>query len=86
MSRWKIVEYKLKNNSRNITFSEMVILLEHYGYKQDNMGKTSGSRVRFVLYGHADILLHRPHPQKELKEYMIKDLRNLIEQEGFWNE
>lgn len=60
--------------------------LEHYGYAQDNKGKTSGSRVRFVMEGHADILLHRPHPQKELKEYVIKDLHNIIEQEGFWNE
>jgi len=36
--------------------------------------------------GHCDILLHRPHPQKELKEYVVKDLHYLFEQEGFWNE
>lgn len=86
MARWKIVEKKLKNNSRDITFSDITTLLEHYGYVQDNKGSTSGSRVRFTCDEHADILIHRPHPQKELKEYVIKDLRNLLEQEGFWNE
>lgn len=86
MARWKVVEQKLKSYGKDITFSDAITLLEHYGYTQDNMGKTSGSRVRFVMEGHADILLHRPHPQKELKEYVIKDLHNIIEQEGFWNE
>lgn len=86
MARWKIIEKKLKRSSKDITFSDMAMLLEHYGYIQDNKGNTSGSRVRFICEGHADILMHKPHPQKELKEYVVKDLRNIIEQEGFWNE
>lgn len=86
MARWKVIEQKLKNCSRAITFTDATTLLEHYGYSQNNMGRTSGSRVRFVMEGHADILLHKPHPQKELKEYVIRDLHNIIEQEGFWNE
>ena len=28
----------------------------------------------------------KTHPQKELKEYAIKDLRTVIESEGFFNE
>lgn len=86
MARWKMVEKKLKQCSKDITFEDIISLLEHYGYIQDNKGRTSGSRVRFVYDGHADILLHRPHPQKELKEYVIKDLHSIMEQEGFWNE
>lgn len=86
MARWKVIERKLKAYGKDITFSDAITLLEHYGYSQDNKGKTSESRVRFVMDGHADILLHRPHPQKELKEYVIRDLHNIIEQEGFWNE
>ena len=86
MARWKVIEQKLKAYGKDITFSDATTLLEHYGYAQDNKGKTSGSRVRFVMDGHADILLHRPHPQKELKEYVIKDLHSILEQEGFWNE
>lgn len=86
MPRWKTVENKFKNFNRNITFVETVILLEHYGYIQDNKGHTSGSRVRFICDGHCDILLHRPHPQKELKDYVVKELHNTFKQEGFWNE
>ena len=86
MARWKIIEDKFRSMSRGISFSEDVTLLGQYGYRQDNKGKTSGSRVRFVCDGHCDILLHKPHPQKELKEYVVKDLHNIFEQEGFWNE
>ena len=86
MARWKIIEDKFRSMSRGISFSEAVTLLGHYGYRQDNKGKTCGSRVRFVCDGNCDILLHKPHPQKELKEYVVKDLHNIFEQEGFWNE
>lgn len=86
MAKWKIIEQKVKNKQRNITFEEMVLLLEHYGYVQESKGKTSGSRMKFTFEGHADILMHRPHPQKELKEYIVKDIHDLLESEGFWNE
>lgn len=86
MARWKIVEEKFRNMNKNITFSEAVTLLEHYGYDQNNKGKTSGSRVRFTCKGHCDILLHRPHPTNNLKEYVVKDLRSIFAQEGFWDE
>jgi len=86
MARWKLIEDKFKNLRKDITFSEAITLLEHYGYIQDNKGKTSGSRVRFTSNSHCDILLHKPHPQKELKEYVVKDLHKIFEQEGFWNE
>ena len=28
------------------------------------------------------ILLHKPHPRKELLEYQVKQLKELLEQEG----
>lgn len=34
----------------------------------------------------ADILIHRPLPQKELKGYVIRDLFDIVEQEGLWSE
>lgn len=86
MGRWKVIEERLKAYGKDISFSDVITLLEHYGYKMDNKGKSSGSRVRFTCEGHCDILLHRPHPQKEIKEYVVKDLHYILEQEGFWNE
>ena len=49
---------------------------------RSNKGKTSGSRVMFVNEEHGCILLHKPHPQKELKAYQIKQLIEILEQEG----
>ncbi len=86
MARWKLIEEKFKHLSRDITFAETITLLEHYGYVQDNKGRTSGSRVRFTCVGHCDILIHKPHPQKELKMYVVRDLHDIFSQEGFWNE
>ena len=44
--------------------------------------RTSGSRVKFVSATKAPILLHKPHPRKELLEYQIKQLIETLEQEG----
>lgn len=45
-------------------------------------GRTSGSRVMFVSEQYAPILLHKPHPRKELLDYQIKQLIEVLEQEG----
>ena len=39
--------------------------------------------VLFYSEGRAPILLHKPHPRKELLEYQVKQLLEVLEQEGF---
>ena len=74
---------KLKSNPKNFTFDEAESLLGYLDYRKSNKGKTSGSRVMFTSDKHkAKILLHKPHPRKELLEYQIKQLIELLEQEG----
>ena len=74
---------KLKSNPKNFTFDEAESLLGYLDYRKSNKGKTSGSRVMFTSNKHkAKILLHKPHPRKELLEYQIKQLIDLLEQEG----
>ncbi|MBR6210109.1 MAG: type II toxin-antitoxin system HicA family toxin [Clostridiales bacterium] len=74
---------KLKSNPKNFTFEEAESLLGYLDYRKSNKGKTSGSRVMFTSDKHkAKILLHKPHPRKELLEYQIKQLIDLLEQEG----
>lgn len=73
---------KLKSNPKNFTFDEAESLLGYLDYRKSNKGKTSGSRVMFTSDKHkAKILLHIPHPRKELWEYQIKQLIDLLEQE-----
>lgn len=74
---------RLKSRPRDFTFDEAETLLGYFEYKRYNKGKTSGSRVMFVSDEHAQvIMLHKPHPQKELKTYQIKQLIEALEQEG----
>lgn len=61
---------------------EKLILLDYLEFTKFNKGKTSGSRVMFTSEEHWSILLHKPHPQKELKAYQVRQLCDLLEQEG----
>lgn len=73
---------RLKSKPKDFTFEDAETLLNYLEYARSNKGKTSGSRVMFVSEEHGSILLHKPHPQKELKTYQIKQLIDILEQEG----
>ena len=74
---------KLKSNPRNFTFDEAETLLSYFGYRRSNKGKTSGSRVMFINdENKSKIILHKPHPRKELLEYQVKQLVEQLKQEG----
>lgn len=75
----KLIE-RLKNNPKDFTFDEMRNVLEFLGFEMTNKGKTSGSRVKF-LKGNTAIILHKPHPRKELLEYQIKQILEILERE-----
>ena len=77
----KLIE-KLKTRPKTFTFDDAEALLRYFTYKRSNKGRTSGSRVMFVSDTYAPILLHRPHPRKELLEYQVKQLIEVLEQEG----
>ncbi len=60
---------------------EVEALLNSLGYKRFDKGRTSGSRVIFESDKHPTILLHKPHPRKELLEYQIKQIIDILETE-----
>lgn len=73
---------RLKSKPKDFTFDEAETLLRYMDYARSDKGRTSGSRVMFISPNHAPILLHKPHPRKELLEYQIKQLIEMLEQEG----
>ena len=73
---------RLRAKPKDFTFEDAETLLKYLDYKRSNKGKTSGSRVMFINNEHGSILLHKPHPQKELKTYQVKQLLEILEQEG----
>ena len=78
MSKKEKILERLKQKPKDFTYDEAKRLLENLGFKEYNKGKTSGSRVSFSNDEiSAKIELHKPHPKKILKSYVIK---NLIEQ------
>ena len=73
---------RLKAQPKDFSFDDAETLLKYLDYVRSNKGRTSGSRVMFVSDKHGSILLHRPHPRKELKSYQVKQLIEILEQEG----
>lgn len=72
---------RLRSKPKDFTYNEAEALLTHLGYTRSDKGRTSGSRIMFENEKHGCILLHKPHPQKELKAYQIKQLIEILEQE-----
>lgn len=73
---------KLKSRPTDFTFEEAESLLRYFNYSRNNKGRTSGSRVMFTSEKYAPVLLHKPHPRKELLAYQVKQLVEVLEQEG----
>ena len=76
----KLIE-RLKSCPKDFTFEEMQSLLLALGFELSNKGKTSGSRVKFFKDG-VCIILHKPHPRKELLTYQIKQVIETLSEEG----
>jgi len=68
---------RLKSNPKDFTFDEMSRTLDSLGFRMYAKGKTSGSRVKFIK-GSTPIILHKPHPGKELLEYQIKQVLEIL--------
>lgn len=77
----KLIE-RLKAKPKTFTFDDAERLLNYFDYERSDKGRTSGSRVVFVSAKHPPILMHKPHPRKELLEYQIKQLIAILEEEG----
>lgn len=78
----KLRERFLKMPS-DFTFDEMQQLLEGYGYKKRNKGRTSGSRVIFKNANKRPIMLHKPHPGNIVKRYAMQQVYEDLKEAGF---
>ncbi len=60
-------------------WKDMVTLLTGLGFEEI---QREGSRVMFVN-DEVIIKLHKPHPGNEMKEYAVKDVKEILKSEGF---
>jgi len=72
-SKDKLIE-RFKRLPADFTFEEAESMLRSFGYVKCKKGRTSGSRVIFRNGNRRPIMLHRPHPQKTLKGYAVRQL------------
>jgi len=72
----KLIE-RFKKQPKDFTWDELVRLFGILGFKIDNKGKTSGSRVLFVKDEDAHTV-HKPHPSNILKQYAIKQVYDFL--------
>jgi predicted RNA binding protein YcfA (HicA-like mRNA interferase family) len=82
MSRIEKLIERLLAEPTDFTIREMETLLLSFGYEKSKKGRTSGSRIRFYKEGYAQINLHIPHPNKVLKEYVVKEVVAILKEAG----
>ncbi len=66
---------------KDFTWDELATLLSKFGYELTKHGKTGGSRRRFVHKSLPPISLHKPHPKKIIKMYVIDEVTNFLKRE-----
>ena len=83
MSRANKLINKIKQKPKDFTYEEAERLLKNLGFEKYNKGKTSGSREWFINKNiNNKIELHKPHPNKVLKKYVIKNLLDKLNEIG----
>jgi predicted RNA binding protein YcfA (HicA-like mRNA interferase family) len=81
MSRRDKLIARLKDRPKDLTWAELVRLLEGCGYSEVTTGKTGGSRRRFVHESAPVITLHKPHPGSIVKMYVIDEVVRMLTDE-----
>lgn len=84
MSKEEKLKARLLSLPKDFTFDELTTLLRRLGFDSFNKGATSGSRV---AWEHKEkgvsILVHKPHPQKEMRISALKQVLRTLKDEGF---
>lgn len=72
----KLLKNFLETPTRNdLTFQDLKIVMSKFGF---TMQERAGSRVAFIKEGEEPIMLHKPHPGNELKQYIVKQLQERL--------
>ena len=80
MSKLEKLIAKLKSNNHSFKWTELVTLLQALGYEQI---QGEGSRVKFDNGNANDLInLHKPHPNKEIKAYALRQVLTKLKHAG----
>ncbi len=75
MSKIKKLISKFKTVPKDLTWEELVKVLNYLGYyEKSQKGKSGGSRIKFINSELEILSLHKPHPNPIVKQYVIRQL------------
>jgi predicted RNA binding protein YcfA (HicA-like mRNA interferase family) len=75
-----ILKLKAKPTPSDVTWNELKLILKHLGYE---ILSNRGSRRKFVHVETKEIIsLHEPHPNPEVKTYVIKQVVEQLQMSG----
>jgi hypothetical protein len=77
----KLISRFLKR-PKDLTWDELVAILDYYGYNELPSGKTGGSRRKFANNNNIIISLHKPHPRLIVKSYVIDQVLDHLKEKG----
>ncbi|MDF3076719.1 MAG: type toxin-antitoxin system HicA family toxin [Sphingobacteriaceae bacterium] len=79
MSKKEKLISRFKTQPNDFSWDELTLLLTYFGFAEVSKGKTAGSRRAFVNERTRQIIrLHKPHPEKVLKQYQIKEIKEVL--------
>lgn len=74
---------RFNNQPKDFSFEELTALFSLCGFKLNNKGATSGSRVEFVNEElNLSYITHKPHPANIIKGYMMKQAKYFLVRNG----
>ncbi|MBD0259933.1 MAG: type II toxin-antitoxin system HicA family toxin [Cytophagales bacterium] len=74
----KLVE-RFRSSPNDYSWAELESLLSYFGFAEIKKGKTAGSRRAFINASSKQIIrLHKPHLGSILKQYQIKEVREIL--------
>ena len=83
MSQKENLVERLRGRPRDFTIDELTSLMTKCGCEKVNRGKTSGSAIAFIhKKTNRKIKIHSPHPNKELKMYVVDIVIGFLQDVG----
>jgi len=76
---------RFKSMPKDFTYNELVRLLNLFEFEEYKTGKTTGSGVKFRNKNFTDykINFHKPHPDSNIKLYVLRQIKEILNECGF---
>lgn len=82
MSKKEKLLKRLLSRPKDFSWDELTTLLGAFGYKVVSVGKTGGSRRKFLnAETKRSMVFHEPHPSGILKAYQVKTVIENLKEE-----